>query len=86
MHPAFWPYLIGWVPIFLARTSRARVVAIFFGLVSLGLAGYHIWSIQKIPDVAGSVQQVGYAVIVGLSIAAISTVVTYFVDKRHDRK
>ncbi len=33
------PYLAGLIPILLARTWQARSVAIFFGLVSIGLSG-----------------------------------------------
>ena len=86
MHPAFWPYLIGLVPILLARTWPARVVAICFGCISIGLGCYMVWSINKVVDVSESVQHVGRAVAIALVIASISLILTYCVDRNYGQK
>ena len=83
MHPAFWPFIVGFVPIFLARCWPARIVAILFGCASAGLGIYYVTSIQNGPDVSATVQHVGPALIGGLSVAAVSLLVTYFVDKKY---
>jgi len=56
MHPEFWPYMIGFVPILFARSWPARVVAILFGLVSVGLGVYYVWSIQHGADDSTTIQ------------------------------
>lgn len=86
MHPAFWPYLVGLIPILLARTWAARIVALLFGAVSIGLGFRHVWAINNSPDVTTGVERVAPAVIGALSVAVISVVVTYFVDKRYGTK
>jgi disulfide bond formation protein DsbB len=86
MHPAFWPYLVGLIPILLARSWPARIVALFFGLISVGLGVRHVWSINNSPDVITTVQGAGPAVIGGLVVAVISVVATYFVDKKYGTK
>jgi len=75
MHPAFWPYLTGLVPIFLTRHWPARFVAILFGLVSVGLGIYYVRSIQNGAEVSTAVQQTGQAVTGALSIAVVSAMV-----------
>jgi peptidoglycan/LPS O-acetylase OafA/YrhL len=77
------PYLIGLIPIFLARSWQARMVAVLFGVVSLGLGVYYIWSIHHSPDVLSGIQMIGPAVVGALCVSAISLVVTYFVDKKY---
>ncbi|HZM05901.1 MAG TPA: hypothetical protein VFC44_23105 [Candidatus Saccharimonadales bacterium] len=86
MHPAFWPFLLGLVPILLARSWRARIVAILFGCGSVGLGVYYVWSIQHSPNQISGVARVGPALIGGLIVAAISALATYFVDKKHGPK
>lgn len=81
MYPEFWPYLVGLVPILFARSWPARVVAILFGLVSIGFGVYYVWSIHNGADVSTGVQQAGRAIIGALSIAVVSAIVTYFIDK-----
>ena len=76
------PYFIGLVPIFFARSWPARIVAILFGLGSIGFGVYYIWSIHNGADVSTGVQQAGRAVIGALGIAIVSAIVTYFVDKK----
>jgi len=82
MYPEFWPYLVGLVPLLFARSWPARIVAILFGLVSVGFGIYYVWSIQSDADVSTGVQHAGRAVIGALSIAVVSAIVTYFVDKK----
>ena len=84
MHPAFWPYLIGLVPILLARTWHARLVAAVFGALSIGCGIFYVWTIQHSPDVLSGVQSIRVPVISALVIALVSVVVTYFVDRKHD--
>ena len=84
MHPAFWPYLIGLVPILLARTWRARIVAAVFGALSIGCGICYVWTLQHSSDVLTTTQSVRVPVISALVIALISVVVTFFADKRHD--
>jgi hypothetical protein len=86
MHPAFLPYLVGLIPILFARSWAARIVAILFGLVSIGFGVYYVWSIRNGADVSTTIQQVGRVVIGALSIAVVSTIATYFVDKKYGRK
>jgi hypothetical protein len=86
MEKAFLPYLIGLVPILLARSWPARIVAIVFGCASIGLGAYYVWIIQNTPDVTTGVQRIGPAVIGAFCVALISLVTTYFVDKKYCRK
>jgi NhaP-type Na+/H+ or K+/H+ antiporter len=79
MFPEFWPYLIGLAPILFARSWQARIVAILFGLVSIGLGIYYIWSLQHNADI-------GRAFIGAFVVAPVSAVATYFVDKKYGRK
>jgi len=80
------PYLVGLVPILFARSWPARVVAILFGLVSVGFGVYFVWCIHYGADGDAGFQQVGRAVIGALSIAVVSTIVTYLVDKKYAKK
>ena len=82
MHPAIWPYLIGLVQILLARTWRARLVAVGFGALSIGCGIYYVWIVQHSPDVLSGVQSIRVPVISALAIALVSVVATYFVDRR----
>ena len=86
VHPLFFPYLVGLVPIFLARTWPARVVAILFGLVSIGLGGYYMQILNDDSDVLTGVQRVRFPIVGALSTALISLLVTYFVDKAYGKK
>ena len=86
VHPLFFPYLDGLVPIFLARTWPARVVAILFGLVSIGLGGYYMQILNDDSDVLTGVQRVRFPIVGALSTALISLLVTYFVDKAYGKK
>ena len=63
-----------------------RIVAILFGCGSVAFGIYYVWGIQNSPDVSTTVQRVGPALIGGLSIAAVSLVVTFFVDKKYSGK
>jgi multisubunit Na+/H+ antiporter MnhB subunit len=85
-HPAFWPFLVGFIPIFLARSGRARIVAALFGLASVGLGFYFVWGIHNSPDGSLGVERVGKASIGGLIVAVVSSLATYFVDRRQGRK
>jgi hypothetical protein len=86
MHPAIWPYLIGLLPIFLARTWRARWVAICFGCVSIACGVMYAWIIHHSSGAQSEVQNIRSAAIGALSIALVSAVVTYLVDKNHNMK
>ena len=86
MHPAFWPYLVGLVPIFFARSWPAYVVSVLFGLVSIGFGVYYVWSIHNGADISTGAQQAGHAVIGALGIAVISAIVTYLLDKKKQDK
>jgi len=85
MHPAFWPYLIGLVPILLARTWRARIVAATFGVLSIGCGVYYVWILKHSPDVTTTPQSIRAPVISALVIALVSAVVTYVADKGRDK-
>ena len=80
------PYLVGLIPIFLARSWQARIVAVSFGVVSIGLGVYYIWCIQHSQSILNGVQMIVPAVIGALCVSAISLVVTYCVDKKHNTK
>ena len=80
------PYLLGMVPILLARSWQARIVAISFGIVSISLGVYDIWCIQHSPDVLTSVQMIKPAVIGALCVSAVSTVAIFYVDKKYKTK
>src|SRR6185436_19852878 len=72
------PHLMGLVPIVLARTWPGRMLAITFGLVSLGLGIYFFWTVNHDPF-----PRIDTAIIGGLSTALISAVVTYIADKKY---
>jgi hypothetical protein len=86
MHPAFFPYLVGLIPIFLARTWFARWVAICFGCISLGLAYYMVWAIQTVHDNVQQTPHMNRAVLSALATAAVSLFLTYFVDRTTQRR
>jgi len=86
MHPAFWPYLVGLIPIFLARTWLARCVAICFGCISLGLAYYMVWVIQNVHDNVQQTPHLNRAVLSALATALVSVLLTYFVDRRVEQR
>jgi hypothetical protein len=86
MHPAFWPYLAGLIPIFLARTWQARTVAVLFGVASIALGVYCVWSIQHSQSVLAEVQAITPAVIGALCVSVVSLIVTYCVDKKYGAK
>jgi peptidoglycan/LPS O-acetylase OafA/YrhL len=83
-HIATCPFLIGLVPIILARTWRARRVAILFGLGSVGLWLYFIL-IHKV-DVGAfeGFWRFVLPIFGALIIAIISAFVTYRIDKKSD--
>ena len=78
------PYLVGLVPIVLARTWQARVPAIGFGLVSLGFGSYFIYATSQTPITPFA--HVSIPVIGGLSTALISILVTFMIDRKHSAK
>jgi hypothetical protein len=80
------PYLAGLIPIFMARTWQARSVAIFFGLVSIGLGVYYLRCIHHIPSVLAAVQAIKPAVTGALANLFIAVMVTYLVDRKYGRK
>lgn len=81
MHPAFWPYLIGLVPILLARSWRARFVAIGFGIVSIGLGVYYVSLLHQGSDVVTETTSVAVPVKTALGIAFASVLCVYFADR-----
>ena len=86
MYPEFWPYLVGLVPILFARSWPARVVAILFGLVSIGFGVYYVWSIHNGADITTGVQQAGRAIIGALSIAVVLSDCDVFLNKNLRRE
>ena len=80
------PYLIGLIPILLARSWQARGVASLFGLISIGLGCYYIWCIQNSPSVLAGVQWIAPGVIAALCNSVVSLLVTYHVDKKYRPK
>ena len=80
------PFLLGLLPIVIARTWQARIVAVCFGCVSLALAWYMVWAVQTIPDVLESFHHGIRAIVAAFVIAPVSLVVTYFVDRKYAAK
>jgi hypothetical protein len=70
------PFLLGFVLVFMARTKRAKIVALVFGSLSLGFGAYFAWGIAHPPF-----WNVHITIIGGLSTALISLIVTYVMDK-----
>ena len=77
----FLPYVVGLVPVLLARTWPARLVAGVFGFISLAFGAYLVWGIDHAPF-----KRMGVPIIGGLSTALVSAVVTYVLDRRYVRK
>ncbi len=93
MFPIFLPYLLGFAPILLARRWSARVVAILFGVFSVGFYCYFASSIPQILHASllhhaqpTTWQRVVVSPFTPLAIALLSTVVTYLVDKKPTTK
>ena len=72
------PCALGVVPVFVARSRPARLVAGVFGLTSLAFAIYLIWGIAHAPFPRMDIPIIG-----ALSTALVSAVVTYVLDKWH---
>ena len=79
-------YLIGFAPLLLARKWPARLVAIVFGFLSLGLFFYLMSNLHKIPHPtkSGNSAQILFSPFLPLLIAFASSVVTYLIDKKPD--
>jgi hypothetical protein len=94
MFPIFLPYLLGFAPILLARRWPARVVAILFGLFSVGFYCYFASSLPAILHALSPLhgshlsywQRIVLSPFTPLSIALVSAVVTYLVDKKPTTK
>jgi len=94
MFPIFMPYLLGFAPVLLARRWPARIVAILFGLFSIGFYCYFASSLPAIlhalSPLHGSHLSYWQCIVLSpftpLSIALVSAVVTYLVDKRPTTK
>ncbi len=82
----FWPYLLGLVPILLARTWRARRVAILFGLVSIALGILYISRNSMGSDTQDGLRCIGLPIAGALLTALTSVIVTYGLDKKHGTK
>ena len=74
------PFLAGLIPIFLARSERARGIASGFGLLNIALGGYYLWCVKHSTHLDFS----GFtlAIVGSLSIAFVSLIVTYVADKK----
>jgi hypothetical protein len=81
-----FPYLIGLLPILLARTWQARIVALLFGVVSIGLGVYYIWCIQNSSSLLTGIQKIAPTVIGALCVSVVSLLVVYYVDKKYYTK
>lgn len=81
-----FPYLLGLIPILLARSWQARVVACAFGVLSIGLGVYYVWCVQNSPTELEGVKMIAFPLIGAFCITAISVVATYFVDKKFNAK
>jgi hypothetical protein len=86
MPAAFWLYLIGLFPIVLARTWRARIVALLFSGISISCLLHYVFDVQHSPDVSSAIQSIRLPVIGALMIAIISVVVIYLVDRKYETK
>ena len=82
----FCLYLIGLLPILIARSWPARIVALFFGVVCIGLGLAHVWGFYRSADFTTTVDRVVLALAATLCIALVSAIVTYFVDKQYGKK
>lgn len=75
------PCLVGLLPILFARTWQARLVAVFFGLVSLGFGACFVWGLGP-----RLLQRPDVPIIGALTTALASVIVTYLVDKKCNTK
>ena len=80
------PFLIGVIPIFLARTWPARFVAIGFAIGSVALFAYMGWAINNLSDVSERLHHSGIAVVTAFAVAIVSLVATYIVDRKYGTK
>jgi len=81
-----FPYLLGLIPILLARSWPARITAMLFGAVSLVLGAYYVGIVQGALDVLTGVNKIRPVVYLALSVALLSLVVTYYVDRKYAKR
>ncbi|HEY3863319.1 MAG TPA: hypothetical protein VGO59_15680 [Verrucomicrobiae bacterium] len=80
------PYLVGLIPILIARSWQARIVAILFGAASIGLGVLYIWRLQHSPDSLAEVKMIAPVVIDSMCLSVVSLFVTFYVDKKYIKK
>jgi hypothetical protein len=80
------PYLVGLIPILIARSWQARVVAISFGAASIGLGVLYVWRVQHSADILTGVKMIAPVVVASLCLSVVSVLVTYCVDRKYIRK
>ena len=78
-----WPFLMGLVPVLLARTWRARRVAILFGMVSLACAAWYITENRMASGTQDGLRRIGLPAIGALITALTSLILTYVLDTKH---
>jgi hypothetical protein len=81
-----WPFLVGVVPVLLARTGRARRVAILFGLLSMALGVLYMSGNGKGSGTQHGLRRIGLPIIGALLVALISVILTYALDRKHRTK
>ena len=82
----FSPYLVGLLPIFIARSRQARIVAILFGAASIGLAVLSVWVGNHASDSLNDIKMAAPIIICSLCLSVVSLFVTYYVDKKYIQK
>ncbi len=84
-HIVFWPFLIGLVPIVLARTWRGRRMAILLGAICVGF-WFHGLCVNAESPAPNPLRGLVIPVFGALSTALISVIVTYRLDRKHETK
>lgn len=80
------PYLVGLIPVLIARSWQARIVAISFGAASIGLGVLYVWRVQHSEDGLSGVKMIAPAVVASLCLSIVSLFVTYCVDRKYIKK
>jgi hypothetical protein len=76
-------FLVGVLPVLLARCSRARFSAILFACISVGLGLYFLLS-GAAGSGPGGWRRAGVVIVAALVLAYVSLIVTFHLDKNHE--
>ena len=82
---ALCSFLVGVLPVLFARCSRARLTAILFACISVGL-GLHFYLSGAVGSGPDAWRRAGLLIVVALVLAYVSLLVTFRLDKKRENK